>query len=594
MILATLSLLPTFATQSPLPSTPAAPIASAAPAAGAQSTVPLLDHRQLQVAMSRLATEHPDLVTVIPVGELASRGKRRIDALRLSAGERKPGRPAILVVANLDGPWVWTSGLALRHAQKLSEGYATDPRIKALLDSTTIYVLPRANPDAAEARFLKPLFEARASGFGVDNDRDGRSGEDGPSDVDGDGLVLSMRVPDPDGEWMADPADPRASIKADRKKGQHGIWKLFPEGRDSDKDEKAGEDPELDALVNRNFPQGWKAHDPESGQFATDEPEARDLCRFVIEHKEIALVVTYGALDNLVEKPKTAKEDGPRARGVPPEGTLESDADLLAEIGRRYKRITKSKVKGDGDDHGSFQSWCQTQRGLWCLAIAPWTLPIEDGEKKGDKGKGDKTDSKSEEPETKGDKPKDKDEDKPAPSDDAKRLKWIDARAESARFVPWKKFQHPDFGEVEIGGLAPYATVEPPASEQDGIADRELEFLLGLGEILPRVRVQECTAKDLHGGVWEVKAAIEDDALLPLMSSAAKRCESVRPARVTLVLPAGARILAGESQQLVRDLPGSGGRKEMRWLVNGAQPSSIAIEVDTDHAGTAKVAPEVK
>jgi hypothetical protein len=57
--------------------------------------------------------------------------------------------------------------------------------------------------------------------------------------------------------------------------------------------------------LNRNFPERWKEHAPESGVWATDEPEARDLCDFVIAHKDIGLVLSYGALDDFSDKPKT-------------------------------------------------------------------------------------------------------------------------------------------------------------------------------------------------------------------------------------------------------------------------------------------------
>lgn len=556
---------------------------------------PILDHHQMQLSMARLASEHPDLVTILPVG--VSRAGRKIDALRLAASERKPGRPAILLVANIDGPWVWTSGLALDHAQKLAESYPGDAKIKALLDGTTIYVIPRANPDAAEARFARPLALVRASGAGVDNDRDGRFGEDPPSDVDDDGLVVMMRVPHPDGEWMPDPADLRATIKADRKKGQRGIWKLMSEGRDSDKDEKAAEDAELDAVVNANFPHGYREHEPESGLYATSEPEARALCDFVLAHKDIALVVTYGAQDNLVEKPKTVKDDAPRNKLLPPEGTLESDGEIYAEIGKRYKKLTDGKARGDNDEHGSFQAWCQNQRGLWCIDEALWSIPLDEDGKK-DEAKKDETkqdDAKKDDAKDgegkKGDAKKD--EDKPTLSDDAKRLRWIDAKGESARFVPWKKIKHPELGDVEIGGFAPYALVEPPESARDALADPERQFLASLGELLPRIQIAECKAKDL-GGVWEIKAAVEDPSFLPLQSAAARRSDAVRPARVTLRVPPSARILAGNKQELVDDLPGSGGRKELRWLVHGAPPSAIEIEVDTDSAGTARATPEVK
>jgi hypothetical protein len=571
-------------------------VAGTNPASDDSARAPLLEDRDVQVAMARLATEHKDLVSVVPVGTLPSRGGRKIEALRIAAGAMTPGRPAILVVADIDGPRVWTSGLALDHARHLAEGYATDARTKNLLDTTTVYVIARANPDAAQARFAKPLREVDATGTGVDNDRDGRTGEDPPSDVDGDGLVTWMRIPDPEGEWLADPADPRATIRADRKKGQHGVWKLVPEGRDSDKDKRASEDPELDAVVNRNFPQGWKEHAAESGQFATDEPEARDLCDFVLEHKDIALVLTYGALDDFADKPKTVKDDAPSVKRIPPEGMPESDAALLEEIGRNYKKVAKSHAKSEGDDHGTFQAWCRTQRGLWCVNLELWSIPLDTPDAKPPPEEAKADDKKSGEGKADDKKPDEKKpDDKPVVSDEAKRLRWVDAKSETARFVPWKKMKHPDLGvDVEIGGWAPFATVEPPAKDRDEIAAGELEFLLGLGDLLPRVRVSDCTAKDLGGGVWEIQAWLANDAFLPFQSVAGKRSTNVRPARVAIVLPKEAQLLAGERQELVGDLAGSGGRKKLRWLVHGAPPSALAVEVDTDHAGAVRAVPEVK
>jgi Zinc carboxypeptidase len=575
-----------------------AALASGTALQAAQPPVPLLDHRKLSVAASKLVTEHPDLLSLLPVGE--SRGGRRIEALRVAAGERIPGRPAILVVACLDGPWAWTSGLALYDAQKLVEGYATDPKIRDLLDTTTIYVVPRANPDGAEARFEEPLREREATGAGVDDDRDGESGENDADDVDGDGKVAWMRVPDPEGEWIADPTDARALVRADRSKGERGVWKLFPEGRDTDGDELVAEDPVHDAVVNRNFPQLWEEHVPAAGRFPTDEPEARALCDFVLLHPDVALVVTYGALDNLVEKPKAVADDARPVKRVPPDEMLQSDADLLAEIGRRYAAITGSKARGTGTERGSFQAWCYAERGLWTLEIAPWSIPLDTpAPPAGDKG-GDKTDDKG------GDQAGDgggdraggadkaaKKADEPKPSDDAKRLRWIDAQGETARFLPWKAFEHPELGPVEIGGFAPYALCEPPEAERAAIAEKQLEFLISLGAVLPRVRVVDCKAHEVHAGLFKIEAAVESAGLLPVLGKAAVRARTPRPVRVRLELPAGARLVAGEPERLLRELDAGGWRTELTWLVLGADPTALRVSADTDHAGVARAVPEV-
>jgi hypothetical protein len=323
----------------------------------------------------------------------------------------------------------------------------------------------------------------------------------------------------------------------------------------------------------------------------------------VLLHKDIAAVLTYGMLDNLVEKPKSEQKE-PRRSASPSEGVPEADAKLLAEFGKRYRELTQNKSKSEGKDAGTFQAWVQAQRGLWTFNVNAWSLPLDEQSKKDkDKeapdakpaeqaAKGDKPDAadKSEKP----DKKKDKDKDAPEPSDDAKRLRWIDAKVEGARFVDWKPFQHPELGAVEIGGFKPYALIEPPESERAPIAAAHYDFFLFAAESLPRVRVVECKAKDLAGGLWQIDAVLQNDALLPFMSALGRRSQSVRGVRAELQLPAGAQILAGNVQSLIPDLGGSGGRKELRWLVRGAPPSSIELIVDSDHAGTVKQSPEVK
>jgi len=606
------------------------------PAAQAAQPPPLpapeiLDHAALTARMRTIASEHADLATAIAVGH--SRQGREILALRIASGELTAGRPAILVVANLEGPQVFSSGVALWEVERLLERAKTDEAVKGLLASTTLYFVPRAHPDAAEARFHAPKSEVEATGQGADDDRDGAIGEDPPSDVDGDGEITWMRVPDPDGEWVADPKDARATIQAERKKGERGTWKLVREGRDLDKDEQASEDAPADAVVNENFPSGWKEHDPRAGLFPLDEPEARALADFVIAHKDIGLALAYGALDNLVDAPKSVAGggggEGRRGpRGVPEAGWIEDDASLLAELGRRRSETNGRKAKGKPANPGSFTTWAYDHRGLVSLAAALWDIPAEKPPEGGASSAGGEGKSDSSAHAREGEaKPKEGaepakepseapkeaapaaqggprgnrgrrgegggGEDKDKPSEEANRLAWCDAQGETARFKPWTSFQHPELGTVEIGGWRPYARSEPPAAEAPKIAQGELDFLVSLGSVLPRLKFVDAKAKALADGLIEVTAALENDALLPLRSAAAERADTVRPAKVTLVLPEGATIVAGSRDTLVTTLKGAGGRRELRWLVAGARVGSVGLALDTDGAGTAQVTLEV-
>jgi len=558
--------------------------------------VGLLTADQLHVALVDTERAHAGLVSLHNYG--TSRDGRPLEVLRLTAAKQPADVPAILLVANLEGPRVFESGVALQHAQALASGYADDGRVKALLDSCVVWILPRANPDAAEGYFENPGFETWAAADGVDNDRDARSGEDGPEDLNGDGLVTQMRALDPDGEWIADPTDERVLIKADRSKGQRGRWKLYTESLDQDGDGEYGEDPPFDTRMDLNFPAGWREHAPDTGLYPTHEPEVRALVELVMGIANLALVVTYDGQDNLVEKPKTVPDDAPSVMRVPKPGVLESDGNLLAEIGERYREATSNESKGSGEDQGSFALWCYDHRGLITLNAVLWTLPSaappaeeevtepvaeapEDDAAAGD-AELDQVDAA---PDSESGQPDSESKPDAKPSADAEHLLWIDATGEDWRFDPWSAFEHPTLGKVEIGGMTSYARYLPPAAERGEIAERQFDWFLGLGELPARMSIAECTKERLGKGVFRVQAVIQNEGLLPLFSKSGLRTRTTRPARVRLLLPEGASLLAGSKQELLRDLPGAGGRSEYTWLVQAHDDSELNISVDSDHAG---------
>lgn len=552
-------------------------------------------HAALNEALRALEHEHGDLVRVLPVGR--SSAGAEILGVRIAKGDPPPGKPAILVVANVDGSQTWTSSLALFEAREIASGADAEP-YRALLESATLLVIPCANPDAHGRAFETPSTDREATGTGVDDDRDGRSGEDGPSDVDGDGRITSLRSEDATGEWTADEDDERVLVRADAKKGQVGRWRLATEGRDLDRDEEIAEDAPLDARVNRNFPYGWEEHGGDAGAFPLDEPESRALVEFVLLHPEIALCVTYGSFDNLVEKPKTTKADA-RERRLPAPGVIEADADVLAELGKRYVELTANEAKGRGGDAGTFQGWMYAHRGVWSLAIQPWDIPlsVKDAEGSSSKSGGEQKEGEKSDAQRSGDEtppaaakdergPPGKDKKRGEPSDDVKRLKWIDANpGESWRFVPWKEAAHPELGRCEVGGFAPFARTEPPVSRSREIARKELEFLASLGPDLARVEIGELAARPLGAGVHEIRATITNRSRLGMQSASAVRAGAVRPLRVRLELSGDAELVAGRSLALERELGGGGAHLEYRWLVRASRVEDVRVRIDTDHAG---------
>src|SRR5690606_17335458 len=160
------------------------------------------DHARLSSELENLRRAHPLLIEIEEIAQ--SPGGRAVHAVRIGSGDDVDERPALLILANAYGPHLVGSEIALAAIQDLAGSFGSDDSVSALLRRTTIYVLPRLNPDAAEAFFSRPLTERIRNAEAFDEDRDGRVDEDGAVDLNGDGLVSAMRVQDPTGAWMPD------------------------------------------------------------------------------------------------------------------------------------------------------------------------------------------------------------------------------------------------------------------------------------------------------------------------------------------------------------------------------------------------------
>ena len=216
------------------------------------------DNKTLTSHLKQLARAHKKIVRVESACETP--GKNDVWRVELGEGgdEERAKRPAMLAVAGIEGNDLAGTASLAAWLEALAKAYESDAKIKKLLDSTTIYAWPRLNPDGAKHFFAKPRLETATSDQPADDDHDGLADEDGPDDLNGDGLITWMRVEDADGEFIIDPLDPRLLMKADRLKGERGAWRYLSEGRDNDGDKTWNEDGLGGVNFNRNFPYNYR------------------------------------------------------------------------------------------------------------------------------------------------------------------------------------------------------------------------------------------------------------------------------------------------------------------------------------------------
>lgn len=507
-------------------------------------------------------------------------GKRDLWLLTITAQgkdrEAHPGdKPAILMLGNVEAAHLVGSELAMRIAQQLVAKAAGDDAVQKLLERFTLYVIPRPNPDASEAFFRTPHQERNVNERATDDDRDGLVDEDEADDLNGDGQITMMRIEDDAGPLMPHPDDPRVLIEADPKKNERGKYRLFSEGRDNDGDEKFNEDGPGGVSFHRNFTHRYPFFQNGAGPHQVSEPETRAVADFAFSHPNIALVLTFSPEDNLMEPWKPGSGDERIKTSI-----QSGDADYVNLLAEEFRKIHGGKdAPSSPKGEGSPVDWAYFQLGRWSLASRGWWIPKTaaaspegaDGAKKASEEK--------------------------RGADDLNALRWFAAEKIDG-FVPWKKFEHPDFkGKVvEVGGFKPYLRLNPPVKELNPLAEKHLRFVVRLGELMPRLRIGEVKTDSLGGGVFRVTATVVNDGYLPTMPAMGKITGEPHPLQFQIKLGANQKLVTGSLRTQVDPLAGNGGQAERTWLVRSTatEPSQVTLKAWSPSVGSDERTLELK
>jgi len=551
------------------------------------------DNKALVTRLKQLERAHKKIARAEKACDTA--GKNEVWRVELGAGsdEERSRRPAMLVVAGIEGNDLAGTASVVAWLESLAKTYETDDKIRKLLDSTTIYIWPRVNPDGTKHSFARPRLEQTTNDQPADDDRDGLMDEDGPDDLNGDGLITWMRIEDPEGEFILDPAEPRLMLKADRLKGERGAWRYLVEGRDNDGDKKWNEDGVGGVNFNRNFSYGFKFFAAGSGRHQVSETETRALADFVIAHPNIGIAFTFGAADNVSQTPKG---EAPKR---PPVALHEEDVAWYRELGKAWREaLSLKKELGGATEPGTFSDWMYFHRGRLSLAARAWSPTIQMELAKATKAKDETAkkdnEAKSDKPDAEKDKkPAEKKEPDPRNEEERAFLKWIDENSKDS-FVPWKAYEHPDFPgkKAEIGGFAPFTRTNPPEKLLGDLAAKHGKFLTDLAGKLPRIGIRKIEAKHLGESVFDVTVQVENTGYVATALAQGGLTREVLPTRVMLKTE-DKFILSGNRVTMLNAIAG-GDAKEVRWVVRAKGAKKLEVEVVSALGGQAQTSIELK
>jgi hypothetical protein len=504
-----------------------------------------LDHERLTAQLRAWAEAFPSLCRL---SSLARTPEGR-DLWLLTVGlEPERVRPAVWVGGNIHAAELAGSSVALAIAEDALRLH-TDPDALQLpapiaerLREVVFYIAPRISPDGAEC-VLRTGRPVRS----VPRDPRVARGQPRwiPGDVDGDGQARAMRVRDPGGELVESAEFP--GLLVERTLADAGpFFKVYPEGTIEHFDGKRipspfflGDNP-ID--LNRNFPWSWAPPHEQigAGPFAASEPEARGIVEHATAHPEIFAWLDLHTFGGVVIRPL----------GHAPDAKLDlEDLAVFRQLEAWMAEHTGYPTVSGYDEflyepdkplRGDLSDYAYNQRGALAYVVELWDLFKRLGMPRP---------------------PKFVQYYEQVSRDHLVKLAWWDRDENHGRsFPPWRPFDHPQLGAVEIGGIDPRVGIwNPPLHELAPLCASQAHAFLHVAALAPRLRIAAVRRQPLPGGLTGVEVQISNDGYLGSYGlPSAKKLDFNEPVYAT-ARPDGCELVdPGAAHQILGHLDGWG------------------------------------
>ncbi len=457
------------------------------------------------------------------LADIESIGKSRMgrDQYLMTITSKSTGnhsdKPAMYVDAAIHGNEVNGVNCSLYLIWYLLTRYDYDPYVHELVNNTTFYILPGLNVDAIASfvEFPNTPNNPREPYRPEDNDGDGLYDEDQTEDIDGDGELSSMYVEDPKGEYRLSPDKRRFVRISDPPEEGIRFRMVGSEGFDNDGDGLINEDDIGGPDPNRNFPYGWNLQ--AGNPYPMSEPCTRNVFEFQLAHPNIFAGFHFHNIGRLImfqappdirknltsqqrqqqeEQVKTRLEEMRKtnkyaqlvSRRVAPE--YQHDLDVQLEIVTTGARILKNYNPVLSGLSGQSPAATYYMLGAYSYLIELWGSPAFDADENGD-----------------------------GRVSDEEYLSWIDLDLTGEGWINPHKVDHPDLGEVWIGGSPKkHMRRTPPARYIEMEAEKNSKFVMYCASQFPKVEIEEVTVLPATQDLFWVEIRIKNDRVYPTFS----------------------------------------------------------------------------
>ena len=537
-------------------------------------------YEHLTQLLHNWAKEYPTLMAIESIGKtLEGRDIWAVTLTNTATGHHSE-KPATFVDANIHAGEVTGCSTVLWLLNHLLTGYGSDERATHLLDANALYAVPGIMLDGMELYLTSPeRLRSSVRNYPETEPQDGLRRED----LDGDGRILQMRVLDPAGAWKKHAEDERIMIPrgADERGGDY--YSIYEEGliRNWDGGKVAVAKEHFGLDLNRNFPHTWvpEWEQQGAGEFPLSEPETRALAEFLIAHPNIGTSQHLHTWSAVILRPAVNQTDA---------DMNQADLAVFKAIGKMGEEETGYPCISIHDNfaydkkkpiHGAVLDWVYGTFGIFAYSTELWSLPRKAGIEITDWiGWG------KEHPD----------------SDEVAMAKVLDEYAGGEGIFDWKPFDHPQLGDVEIGGWDyKFAIQNPPGPLLEEVISGNALFVIREMGVLPHLVIESTTAEALGGDIYKVSTVVINDGFLPTyISQIGKKTGAIKPPKLTLE---GAELASGKAEVTLDHLEGRSAlyaplgiparygnlaRGYAEWVVRASPGDEIQLTATSTKAGT--------
>lgn len=486
------------------------------------------DYDQLVEAMQALHQAYPDLTTLDLVGY--SEEERAIYALNISnpnTGDHL-SKPGVYVDGNIHGNEVQAGEVCLYLANRLLTQYGINDQITSLVDKNSFYIIPVVNVDGRYHFFedANTSSSNRSIRRPKDDDKDGLFDEDLYDDLDGDGNICDMRKSDPNGTHRTDPYDPRLMVRV--KPGEKGEWILLGrEGIDNDGDGKINEDTEGYLDPNRNWGYNWEPNYVQrgAGYYPLSGTGLKAIANYLLERPNVIVVWAFHNAGGMYLRGPSTKDEQEFPSGDLDVYDYLGDNSEMITPGYEYLVLWKDLYATYGDftgftsniigSYGFVGELFQSQTETYALN--------EDLKKAGERNR-----------------------EEGAGDSNHQRLKFNDHVVQGELYKPWTKFNHPVYGEIEIGGWTKMSSRLPHPFMLQDLAHRNASAVIFSAAQTPEIKVELMEKEKIGKNLYQVRIRLLNDHAIPTLTYQSIKNRSLREDILKISGPSIHVIAGGE------------------------------------------------